>query len=172
MVQVLHGCARTTEAVRPDRARSVPLQRREQSMTTLVLRHGVNRKTIAKWKKRSFVHVAAMGPKQPHSTSLTTEEEATVVAFREHTLLPLGDCLGPVPVQHALQASIPHLTRSSLHRCLQRHGISRLPELKLPELKGEAEPKKRFKKYQDRGRSASAASTSTSPRCTPRRARG
>jgi len=25
--------------------------------------------------------------------------------------------------------TIPHLTRSSLHRCLQRHGISRLPEV-------------------------------------------
>ncbi|TCW29111.1 hypothetical protein EDC20_1011, partial [Gluconobacter oxydans] len=31
-----------------------------------------------------------------------------------HTLLPLDDCL------YALQASIPHLTRSALHRCLQR----------------------------------------------------
>jgi transposase-like protein len=35
--------------------------------------------------------------------------------------LPLDDCL------YALQATISHLTRSSLHRCLQRHGISRLP---------------------------------------------
>ena len=29
---------------------------------------------------------------------------------------------------YALQPTIPHLTRSSLHRCLQRHGISRLPD--------------------------------------------
>jgi len=28
-----------------------------------------------------------------------------------------------------IQATIPHLTRSSLHRCLQRHGISRLPDV-------------------------------------------
>ena len=130
MGQVLHGCARTTEAVR----RSV--QRSQQSMTALASRHGVDRKTIAKWKKRSFVHDAAMGPKQPRSTVLSPEEEATIVAFRRHTLLPLDDCL------YALQPTIPHLTRSSLHRCLQRHGISRLPELK-----GEARPKKRFKKY-------------------------
>jgi hypothetical protein len=33
-----------------------------------------------------------------------------------------------------LQATIPHLTRSSLHRCLQRHGISRLPELAFAEV--------------------------------------
>jgi len=53
---------------------------------------------------------------------LSVEEEAVIVAFRRHTLLPLDDCL------YALQATIPHLTRSSRHRCLQRHGISRLPE--------------------------------------------
>jgi hypothetical protein len=31
----------------------------------------------------------------------------------KYTLLPLDDCL------YAMQATIPHLTRSSLHRCLQ-----------------------------------------------------
>ena len=64
-----------------------------------------------------------MGPKEPCSTILTTEEEAIVVAFRRHTLLPLDDRL------YGLQSTIPHLTRSSLHRCTQRHGISRLPEV-------------------------------------------
>lgn len=64
------------------------------------------------------------------------KEEAACVAFRRHTLLPLDDCL------YSLQATIPHLTRSSLHRLFQRHGISRLPDLK-----GEAEPRKKFKSY-------------------------
>jgi hypothetical protein len=74
------------------------------------------------------------GPKHPHSTILTLEEEAVIVAFRRHTLLPLDDCL------YALQATIPHLTRSSLHRCLERHGISRLPEVE-----GSSKPgKKKF----------------------------
>jgi hypothetical protein len=58
-----------------------------------------------------------------HSTTLTQTEEALVVAFRRHTLLPLNDCL------YALKPWIPHLTRSALHRCLQRHGISRLFEV-------------------------------------------
>ncbi len=53
---------------------------------------------------------------------MSTEDEAVVVAFRRHTLLPLDDCL------NALQPTLPHLTRSSLHRCLQRHGSSRLPD--------------------------------------------
>jgi len=70
-----------------------------------------------------------MGPKAPRSTVLTPDEEAVAVAFRKHTLLPLDDCL------YALQATIPHLSRSALHRCFQRHGISRLPEIEsLPAL--------------------------------------
>ena len=67
---------------------------------------------------------------------LSPEQEAAVIAFRRHTLLPLDDCL------YALQSSIPALTRSSLHRCLQRHGISRLPETADAQV-----AKKRFKTY-------------------------
>ena len=89
----------------------------------LAARHGLNHKTVAKWRKRAFVNDAPMGPKTPHSTVLSSKEEAIIVAFRKHTLLPLDDCL------YALQATIPHLTRSSLHRCLKRHAISRLPEI-------------------------------------------
>ncbi len=42
----------------------------------------------------------------------------------------------------ACSPTIPHLTRSSLHRCLQRHGISRLLEIE-----GDKPEKKRFKPY-------------------------
>ena len=59
-----------------------------------------------------------------------------VVAFRRHSLLPLDDCL------YALQPTIAHLTRSSLHRCLQRHGVSRLPQME-----GDKEPRRTFKTY-------------------------
>ena len=114
MGQVLHGSATTTEAVR--RA----IQHSQESLRALARRHGINPKTVAKWKKRTSVQDQRTGPKDPRSTVLTLQEEAIVVAFRRHTLLPLDDCL------YALQPTIPHLTRSSLHRCLQRHGISRL----------------------------------------------
>src|SRR3954451_24315533 len=130
MGQVLHGSARTTAAVR--RA----IQHRQESLRVLAQRHGINPKTVAKWKKRTSVQDKRTGPKQPRSTVLSIEEEAIIVAFRRHTLLPLDDCL------YALQATIPHLTRSSLHRCLQRHGMSRLPETE-----GEKPAKKRFKPY-------------------------
>ena len=95
---------------------------------------GINPKTVAKWRKRATVEDLKTGPKAPHSTTLTQAEEAAVVAFRRHTLLPLDDCL------YALQPSIPHLTRSALHRCLQRHGISRLPDIE-----GDKPKRQRFK---------------------------
>lgn len=130
MGQVLHGSARTTPAVR--RA----IQRSQQTVAALAQRHGIDRKTVAKWRKRATAEDAPMGPKQPHSTVLSTEEEATAVAFRRHTLLPLDDCL------YALQPTIPHLTRSSLHRCFQRHGISRLPEVT-----GDKPQRRAFREY-------------------------
>jgi transposase InsO family protein len=130
MGQVLHGSATTTEAIR--RA----IQNSQESLRTLAKRHGINPKTVAKWKRRNSVADLPTGPKEPTSTVLSIEEEAVIVAFRRHTLLPLDDCL------YALQATIPHLTRSSLHRCLQRHSISRLPEVG-----GDKPDKRKFKAY-------------------------
>jgi len=129
MGQVLHGSATTTHAIR------AAMQRSAAPLKDLAGQYRLNQKTVAKWRKRAFVHDAPMGPKVVRSTVLTAEEEAAIVAFRRHTLLPLDDCL------YALQATIPHLTRSSLHRCLQRHGISRLPEVE-----GD-KPRKAFKRY-------------------------
>jgi transposase InsO family protein len=130
MGQVLHGCATTTHAVR------AAIQRSKASIAELAEQHGLNRKTVRKWRGRDTVQDAPMGPKDPRSTVLTAEEEAIAVAFRRHTLLPLDDCL------YALQATIPHLTRSSLHRLFQRHDISRLPSIDT-----EKSAKKAFKKY-------------------------
>ncbi|MGH6836865.1 MAG: helix-turn-helix domain-containing protein, partial [Methylocella sp.] len=62
MGQVLHGCARTTEAVR--RA----IQHSQESLNKLAEQHGINPKTVAKWKKRSFANDAPMGPKEARST--------------------------------------------------------------------------------------------------------
>ena len=129
MGQVLHGCATTTEKVR----RAIQLS--QESIRTLAKRYHINPKTVAKWKRRNDVSDTPMGPKTPMSTTLSCEEEELIVAFRKKTLLPLDDCL------YALQETIPHLSRSALHRCLQRHGISRLPETR------DRPEKKRFKKY-------------------------
>ena len=58
-----------------------------------------------------------------------------IVALRVQARLPLND------VYIALKDVIPHRTRSSLHRCLQRHGISRLPKV-------DREKPKKFRAYE------------------------
>jgi transposase InsO family protein len=132
MGQVLHGSATTTEAIR--RA----IQARQESVRAAAKRYGVSPTTVQKWRRRQTTADARMGPREPRSTVLTPEEEAVIVAFRRHTLLPLDDCL------YALQPTIPHLRRSSLHRCFQRHGIARLPDIESDKPK----PKRsRFKPY-------------------------
>jgi transposase InsO family protein len=130
MGQIRHGSATTTHAVR------AAIQRSQASAAELSRTYGINPKTVLKWRKRASVEDRKTGPKEPHSTVLSQEEEAIIVAFRRHTLLPLDDCL------YALQPTIPRLTRSSLHRCLQRHGISRLPEID-----GDKPTRKKFKRY-------------------------
>jgi len=128
--QVRHGSATTTHAVR------VAIQRSPASLVQLSRELGINPKTVAKWRKRATVEYLKTGPMKLRSTGLTEAEEATIIAFRRHTLLPLDDCL------YALQPSIPHLTRSALHRCLRPHGISRLPDVE-----GDKPKRQKFKRY-------------------------
>ncbi len=130
MGQVRHGSATTTHAVR------AAIQRSQATNAALSRELGINVKTVAKWRKRETLEDRKTGPTEPRSTVLSSSEEAMVVAFRRHTLLPLDDCL------YALQPSIPHLTRSALHRCLQRHGISRLPDME-----GDKPKRQKFKRY-------------------------
>ena len=130
MGQIHHGSVTTTAAIR--RA----MQNSQESLRQLARRYRINPKTVAKWKKRRSTTGHKTGPSEPRWIVLTMEEEVAVVVFRRHTFLRLDDCL------YALQPTIPHLSRSSLHRCLQRHGISRLPEVE-----GGKPARKRFKRY-------------------------
>jgi transposase-like protein len=116
MGQVRHGCATTTHAVR------AAIQRSQASLATLSRELGTNPKTVAKWRKRTTIEDLKTGPREPRSTVLTEAEEAMIIAFRRHTPPLLDDRL------YALQPTIPHLTRSALHRCLKRHGLSCLPD--------------------------------------------
>ncbi len=109
MGEALHGSAPTTHAIR------AAIQRSQASIAELSRTYGVNPKTVAKWRKRDSVADAPMEPNEPRSSVLSKEEEALVVTFRRHTLLPLDDCL------YALQATNPHLTCSSLHCCFKRN---------------------------------------------------
>ncbi len=70
MGQVLHGSATTTHAVR------AAIQRSKASVQELSEHYGINPKTVRKWRKRSSVEDAPMGPKERRSTVLSPEEEA------------------------------------------------------------------------------------------------
>ena len=130
MASVLHGSARTTPRIRAE------LQASKKSSRALAAAYGLNPKTVAKWRGRAETADAQKGPKAARSTVLTPAEEAIVLEFRRRTLLPLDDVLG------CLRDTIPNLSRSALHRCLQRHGISRLPTAET------AQTRKRFKTYE------------------------
>ena len=133
MVQILHPSASTTKATRRN------IQNSQKSIAKLAKHYGINPKTVVKWKKRDFVQDAPRGPKNPHSTVLSRQEEAVIVTFRKHTRLPLDDCL------YSLQKTIPKLNRSNLYRCLKRHGVQKLPST-TPLTHKKITPKK-FKKY-------------------------
>ena len=76
MGHVLHGSATTTHAIR------AAIQRSKAPLKELAARYGLNQKTVAKWRKRAFVHDAPMGPKAARSTVLTVEEEAIIAEVR------------------------------------------------------------------------------------------
>ncbi len=56
MGQILHGCAKTTEAIR------FAIQNSQESLKTLARKYSINPKTVAKWKKRTTLQDTCMGP--------------------------------------------------------------------------------------------------------------
>jgi hypothetical protein len=97
MRPVLHGCAKTTEAVRTE------IQNSKESLKTLARQHSISPITVMTWKKGNYVHDSAIRPKVRKSTVLTPEEEAICIAFCKSTLLSLDDCL------YSLKETIPTL---------------------------------------------------------------
>ena len=79
MAAGLHGSARTTPRVRAE------LQASQESTRALAVRHGLNPKTVAKWRARQTTADAPMGPRRLRSTVLTEAEEAIVICtVRRH----------------------------------------------------------------------------------------
>lgn len=76
-----------------------------------------------------------MGPKRSRAV-LSEQDEAIICAFRQKTFLALDDCF------IALKEQIPQLTHATLHRCLRRFGLNRLPQGK------PIQEKKASKKYE------------------------
>ena len=132
MGQVAHGSATTTEAIR--RA----IQHSQESLRALAKRYGINQKAVAKWKKRGSVADLPTGPKEPKSTVLSIEEEAIIVAFRKHTLLPLDDALMPCRRPSRIWAGRP---------CIAAFSATTFRGCRLPVVDGDKQPRKKFKAY-------------------------
>ena len=58
--------------------------------------------------------------KLPPARFLSEEDEAVILAYRWRTRVALNDAYS------RLRRLMPKLTRSTLHRCLKRHGLSRI----------------------------------------------
>jgi transposase-like protein len=101
MGKVRHGGAKTTRAVR------AAIQRSQASRSQLSQELGINPKTVAKCRKHATVEDMKSRPTEPRSTVLTEAEEAAVVAFRCHALLPLDDCLYALQLVQAMGSKRP-----------------------------------------------------------------
>jgi len=119
MTKKLHGRARAPVEVR------AAIQSSNAPLGELAAQYGLNKKTVAKWRKRGSVEDAPMGPKQRGSRSLLASEEARIKEYRTESRGSLDECLA------VLRLEIPALTRSSLYRCWKRHGVHKLADAPL-----------------------------------------
>jgi transposase InsO family protein len=87
-------------------------------------RYGISEQTVWKWRKRDGVHDRSHTPHRLQTT-LTPAQEAVAVALRTTLLLPLDDLLAVVR-----EFLNPNVSRSGLDRCLRRHGVGNLRDLK------------------------------------------
>jgi transposase InsO family protein len=109
----LHANATTTPKTR------AYIQQSSASVCELAKELGVNETTIRRWKARKTVEDRSHRPKRL-ATNLTPVEEELIVELRCKLALPLDDLV------EVMQRCVnDKLSRSAIHRCLQRHGISR-----------------------------------------------
>jgi hypothetical protein len=99
----------------------------------LAKRDGNNYETNVKRKRRTSVTDVPTDPKQARSTMLSADEEAIVAALESAFCCRL--MTASMPATNPTQ-----LTRSALHRWLQRNGIYCLPSVQ-----SGTEPKSKFK---------------------------
>jgi len=130
----LHKNATTTPRIRAE------IQASNESIADLAKKYGLKYETVARWKKRNFVHDAPMGPKTLDTTLLPVQE-MIVCLLRKTLLLSLDD------LTYVTRKYInPLASRSAIHRLLKREDLSRLVDLE-PVAEGE-KPKKTFKDYE------------------------
>ena len=87
----------------------------------LARRFGIDRKTVRKWRSRSSTCDLPMGPKQRRAPSCRNGGGG-------RGSRPGADATALGRPLRVMRDAIPHLSRGTLHRALQRHGVSRLPQ--------------------------------------------
>ncbi|MFT3964444.1 MAG: TetR family transcriptional regulator [Sphingobium sp.] len=92
-----------------------------ESIRALAARHGLNPKTVAKWRARPDATDRRPGPARTAPRALDAKDEAMILGFRRYLPLSLDDSMA------VLAPRLPGLSRSALHRLLRRHGLSRPP---------------------------------------------
>ena len=114
----LHRRARTTPAVRAEIAAS------KEPVRTLARRLGISEMTVRKWRSREEIWDRSHTPHRLQTT-LSPAQEVIAVELRKTLWIPLDDLL--VVMREFVH---PQLSRSALDRCLRRHGVGNLQELK------------------------------------------
>ena len=112
----LHANATTTPKVR------AYIQRSKKKIAALASELGVSQTTIRRWRARTTVSDRSHTPKKL-MISLSPVEEALVCELRTHLQLPLDDI-----VEVMRRCVNGKLSRSAIHRCLKRHGLSQRPQ--------------------------------------------
>jgi transposase-like protein len=108
----LHANATTTPKVR------AYIQRSKKAVAELAGELGVSETTIRRWRGRTTVADRSHRPNRL-TTNLSAMEETLVCELRAALQLPLDDI-----VEVMRRCVNARLSRSAIHRCLQRHGIS------------------------------------------------
>jgi len=115
----LHSQATTTPKIRAQ------IQASDEPAWVLAERYGTTEQTIWKWRKRDSVHDRSHTAHRLQTT-LTPAQEAVAVALRRTLLVSLDDLLAVVR-----EFLNPDVSRSGLDRCLRRHGVGNLRDLKV-----------------------------------------
>jgi IS30 family transposase len=112
----LHANATTTPKVR------AYIQRSKSPVAALASELGVSETTIRRWRDRTTVSDHSHRPKTLQ-TSFSPMEESLVCELRTKLQLPLDDI-----VEVMRRCVNDKLSRSAVHRCLKRHGLSQRPK--------------------------------------------